>query len=137
MIKLQVGVKAFLKNKEGKYLLLNRNTKKYSNNKGNWDIVGGRIDAGTYLADNLQREVREETQLSIVSEPKLIHAQDIILGEDKHVVRLSYCANCEGEVVLDLNENVEYKWMSIDEMKEQEDLDIYVTEILEKNLLLK
>ncbi len=62
-IKLQVGVKIFLKNKEGKYLLLKRNSVKYSNIRGEWDIVGGRIDPGTKLMDNLRREVREETQL--------------------------------------------------------------------------
>ena len=46
---LQVGVKAFLKNKEDKYLLVHRSSEKYKAAKGSWDIVGGRIDAGTRL----------------------------------------------------------------------------------------
>lgn len=71
---LQVGVKIFLKNEEGKYLLVKRCDKKYQNIDGCWDIVGGRIDTGTSLIDNLKREVREETQLPITSEPRLIHA---------------------------------------------------------------
>ncbi len=41
---LQVGVKALLKNKDGKYLLVRRNPKKYPDMKPSWDIVGGRID---------------------------------------------------------------------------------------------
>jgi 8-oxo-dGTP pyrophosphatase MutT (NUDIX family) len=132
---LQVGVKAFLRNKEGKYLLLKRSAEKYQGTKGSWDIVGGRIEPGTRLMENLAREIGEETQLPILSEPKLIHAQDIIPNIERHVVRLTYVADTEGEPVLDTSENIEYKWLSIDELKAQEDLDIYVRDILAKKLL--
>ncbi len=132
---LQVGVKAFLKNKEGKYLLLKRNMEKYKTAKGSWDIVGGRIDLGTTLPENLKREVQEETQLRIISEPKLLYAQDILHFPEKHVVRLTYVADCEGELILDTSENLEYKWLTVDEIKNQEDLDIYVKEVLDKGLL--
>lgn len=136
MITLQVGVKAFLKNKDGKYLLLHRSSEKYKGTKGSWDIVGGRIDPGSPLLENLKREVTEETQLKITSEPKLIYAQDIILTEkERHIVRLTYTASTDGEPILDTQENVEFKWLNIDELKKQEDLDIYVKEILEKGLL--
>ena len=134
MITLQVGVKAFLENKDGKYLLLKRSAEKYKGTKGSWDIVGGRIDPGTKLLDNLKREVKEETGLEIISEPQLIYAQDIILGTDKHVVRLTYVASTKGEPILDTSENVEFKWLTIDEISKQEDLDIYVAEILKKKL---
>jgi len=132
---LQVGVKIFLKNAEGKYLLVKRSSDKYKNTKGNWDIVGGRIEPGSKLIENLRREVKEETQLAITSEPVLIHAQDIIPSTEKHVVRLSYVGNTTGEPVLDIAENVEYKWLSLQEMKSQEDLDIYVAQILHEGLL--
>lgn len=132
---LQVGVKAFLKNKEGKYLLVHRNPEKYKNIKGSWDIVGGRIDLGTHLIDNLKREVREETQLEIISEPQLIYAQDIIPNTERHIVRLTYTAQTRGEPILDTSENIEYKWLSFEELKKQENLDIYVKEILEKKIL--
>ena len=58
MVILQVGVKAFLKNKDGKYLLLQRSSLKYADTKGAWDIVGGRIEPGTPLLDNLKREIK-------------------------------------------------------------------------------
>lgn len=89
-IKLQVGVKIFLQNEDGKYLLVKRSSEKYKMVSGNWDIVGGRIDPGSKLIDNLRREVMEETQLTITSEPILIAAQDIIPSPEKHIVRLSY-----------------------------------------------
>jgi ADP-ribose pyrophosphatase YjhB (NUDIX family) len=133
---LQVGVKIFLKNKEGKYLLVKRSLKKYAKVKGGWDIVGGRIKYGTKLIDNLRREVLEETGLEIKSEPILLFAQDIISETYGHIVRLSYVGDTEGEPVLDIEENVEYKWLTIDEIKAQEDLDVYVREVVEKVLLV-
>jgi ADP-ribose pyrophosphatase YjhB (NUDIX family) len=134
-IRLQVGVKIFLKNKEGKFLIVKRNPEKYAKVRGDWDIVGGRIDPGSRLVDNLKREVREETQLEITSEPKLIHAQDIIPNEEKHVVRLSYIGDTEGEPVLDTTENLEYRWLSLEELKKQDNLDIYVKEIINLGLI--
>lgn len=131
MINLQVGVKAFLKNTEGKYLLLKRNANKYNNTKGSWDLAGGRIDPGTLLLENLKREIKEETQLEITSVPKLIFAQDILHFKDTHVVRLTYTADCKGEVILDKTENVEFKWLSISEILNHVDVDVFVKEIAE------
>lgn len=134
-IKLQVGVKIFLRNKEGKFLIVKRNTEKYKGINGEWDIVGGRIEAGTKLLENLKREVREEIGLGILGEPKLLFAQDIIPNRDIHVVRLSYIGDTEGEPVLDTSENVEYKWLTLPDLKLQENLDVYVKEILELDLI--
>lgn len=134
-IKLQVGVKVFLKNKEGKFLVVKRNPEKYGAVRGEWDIVGGRIDPGSKLIDNLKREVKEETQLEILGEPKLIYAQDIIPNSEKHVVRLSYLGDTQGEPVLDTSENIEYQWLKLEELKKQENLDVYVKEILDLGLI--
>jgi len=132
---LQVGVKIFLRNAEGKFLLVRRSSKKYPGVPGNWDIVGGRIKYGTRLIENLRREVMEETGLEIKSEPVLLCAQDIISETYGHIVRLSYVGETAGEPVLDKEENIEYKWLTVEEIKQQEDLDIYVKEVLEKGLL--
>ena len=86
---LQVGVKVFLKNEKGKILLLKRLEEKYGKTSGSWDIVGGRIEPGTSLIENLKREVEEETRLTITSTPYLIGAQDIITNDERHIVRLS------------------------------------------------
>jgi 8-oxo-dGTP pyrophosphatase MutT (NUDIX family) len=132
---LQVGVKVLLKNKEGKYLILKRSAEKYGKFGDMWDIVGGRIEPGSPLINNLKREVWEETKLTLASEPKLIYAQDILRHADKHVVRLTYSADASGELVLDTSENVEYKWLSQKELLALPGLDEYVKEILEKGLL--
>ena len=131
MITLQVGVKAFLRNKDGKYLLLRRSSEKYKNTKGTWDIVGGRIEPGTRLIENLAREIKEETGLIMTSDRRLMCAQDIMPHAEKHIVRLSYVADTDGTPVLDTTENIEYKWVSIDELRKQDDLDAYVKEVVE------
>ncbi|MDB5264841.1 MAG: hypothetical protein JWN64_412 [Parcubacteria group bacterium] len=132
---LQVGVKVLLKNNEGKILLLKRSLEKYGKTNGSWDIVGGRIDPGTSLIANLERETQEETKLVITSKPRLIAAQDIIPNDERHIVRLTYVAQTEGEPDLDLKENGEYKWVSFEELSSEEDLDIYVKELLKDGLL--
>src|SRR3989338_10844816 len=115
-ITLQVGVKILLKNDEGKYLLLRRSLEKYPEIVGRWDIVGGRIDAGKTLKENLLREIGEETGLTLIGEPTLIAAQDILRSPEKHVVRLTFLGKATGEIQLDLTENDQYKWHSAEEI---------------------
>jgi len=74
-MELQVGVKVLLRNKKEKYLLLERNPDKYPDVQQKWDLVGGRINAGTTLLENLKREVAEETALQLHVEPRLIAAR--------------------------------------------------------------
>jgi 8-oxo-dGTP diphosphatase len=127
---LQVGVKILLKNEEGKYLVVCRSAEKYPEVGAKWDIVGGRIDRGTSLIENLKREVMEETGLEITDEPKLITAQDI-LKTDKHVVRLTYIGTADGEVKLS-DEHSEFRWLTLDEIKNLEPMDSYFKEVLNK-----
>jgi 8-oxo-dGTP diphosphatase len=129
-MELQVGVKAFLKNPEGKYLLLKRSPVKYPGTDGSWDIPGGRIDPGMPLLDNLAREIREETGLNLRNEPKLIAAQDILRSSGRHVVRLTCLGEIEGEPVLDPEEHSEYKWLALEELFGLADLDVYAKEVL-------
>ncbi len=131
---LQVGVKILLKNTEGKYLILHRNIKKYPEVKTKWDIVGGRIEPCMPLLENLKREIKEETQLDLVKEPKLIAAQDILRIPGRHVVRLSYIGEISGEPILS-DEHIEYKWLNISEIKKLSDLDIYFRKLLDKGLI--
>lgn len=135
-ITLQVGVKILLKNQEGKYLLIRRNPKKYPEVGPAWDIVGGRINAGLTLMENLKREVEEETKLEITSDPVLVAAQDILRVSGRHVVRLTYTGTTEGFPIID-EESLEYDWFSADQIKAMSatDLDMYFKELLDKNLL--
>lgn len=127
---LQVGVKALLRNKEGRYLLVRRSTEKYRDVPPSWDIPGGRINAGTPLLENLRREVREETGLELKGAVRLITAQDIFTKDgERHVVRLTYTGEIEGEPVLD-EENTDYMWARVEEMMQMSDLDSYLREAI-------
>jgi len=134
-MELQVGVKIILRNKEGKILLLHRNWEKYPEVKkdNSWDIVGGRINKGTPLLDNLKREIFEETGLNLSQEPEFIAAQDI-LRPDKHVVRLTYLGQIEGEPKLDEYHD-SYKWITLEEIKNEKNLDQYFREVLNKFII--
>ena len=129
-LKLQVGVKVFLKNKDSRYLVVRRSVEKYPETGAKWDIVGGRINAGTTLMENLAREVMEETGLTIKGEIKLITAKDI-LKENKHVIRLTYTGYADGEVKLS-EEHTDFKWLLPEEILKLEPLDSYAKEVLEQ-----
>ena len=131
---LQVGVKIFLENDKGKFLLLKRSPKRYPEIKiiGEWDIPGGRIIPGTKLFNNLKREVFEETKLNILGGPSLISAQDIVRGKERHIVRLTYLGKVSGEPILD-EEHTDFKWLTIPDMKRIKKLDEFTREIIEKH----
>lgn len=130
-MELQVGVKILLRNSQGKYLLVRRSLEKYPEvGDHQWDIVGGRIDPGFPLLDNLKREIKEEIGLDLVNEPRLVAAQDILRISDRHVVRLTYVGEIHGEPKLDPDEHSEYGWFTLHEMKNLQGLDLYFKEIL-------
>ena len=132
-MELQVGVKILIKNTDGTFLFLKRSPIKYPETQ-KWDIPGGRIDVGSTLMANLAREVAEETTLSLVGTPRLIAAQDILKSTDKHVVRLTYVGEAEGDVVLG-DEHVAYQWFSLSELQTLDPLDSYVKAIVSEGLV--
>jgi len=135
---LQVGVKALLKNKEGKYLLLHRSLEKYPEiTQNRWDIVGGRIDPGTDLLANLEREIMEETGQKPLGQPKLIAAQDILRIAGRHIVRLTYLGEIDGEITIDPEEHDDYKWFDLDEIRQRDDVDLYFMELLNNGIVEK
>lgn len=134
-ITLQVGVKILVQDNEGRYLLLERSLTKYPDIKGRWDIVGGRINPGTELLENLKREVKEETNLELAGEPKLVAAQDILRVPGKHIVRLTYVGKAVGDIIVDKSENDSFKWFTRDELESLDDTDMYLKELFNKKLV--
>ena len=133
-MELQVGIKALLKNSEGKYLLIRRSSEKYPEVGAKWDIVGGRIDPGTTLLENLKREIKEEVNLDLKALPWLVAAQDILKVAGRHVVRLTYMGSIEGEPKITDTDHSEWKWFTLKEIKNlsAEELDSFFKELLDK-----
>ena len=137
-MELQVGVKILFKNNEGKFLLVRRNPEKYPEVGAQWEIVGGRITAGSPLLENLKREILEEIGLDYNVIPKLIAAQDILRATGKHVVRLTYLGKLEGNPKLS-EEHLDAKWFTADEVKslDRKMIDSYFLELIGNGAVLK
>ncbi len=133
-MELQVGVKIVLKNSEGKFLLIRRSAKKYPEVINNWDIPGGRINLGATLADNLAREVIEETGLTMSTSPRIIGAQDILLAPERHIVRITYVGEAAGELQLS-DEHDGFRWVSKEELLGFEHLDRYLKKLLDEGVI--
>lgn len=120
---ISVGVKAFLKNPAGKYLLMRRSDLE-KRGKQKWDIPGGRMEAGSTVLDNLAREILEETGLVMTSDPVFFTLQDIIwpAPDGRHVLRILYTGTIVGEPTLSF-EHSEHKWFTLDEMLELSDVE--------------
>ena len=136
---LQVGVKIIIYDGAGNIFLIKRSSKKYGKIANQWDPVGGRIEAGTPLLENLKREIKEELGISLkIKAPTLIAAQDII-RKDYHVVRLTYKGITDGlKKKIKLNDEiVDHRWFSIRELEQlpNNELDEFVRKLLNKGLL--
>ncbi|MBI4020619.1 MAG: NUDIX hydrolase [Candidatus Aenigmarchaeota archaeon] len=134
-LQLQVGVKALLRNPEGKYLLVRRSPKAYPEVGAKWDIVGGRINPGSPLLENLRREIKEEVNLTLNKDPTLVAAQDILRVPGRHVVRLTYVGEITGTPQVN-EESEECQWFTAGQMKQLDALDIYVKELISRGVIL-
>ena len=84
--KFPVSIKAIIKNKEG-YLLL-------KNERGEWDFPGGKIKSNTIFINNLKREVKEETNLTI--KPNKLVYLDLKKSNQVDVIIAIYFVNVVG-----------------------------------------
>jgi ADP-ribose pyrophosphatase len=111
------GVGCNIINKEGKILLLQR-----SDNQ-QWGTPGGTVDPGETVVDAVYRETLEESGLQLV-DPKYIgmnYTQTVKNGEK--IIWNSYCfvaTEFIGEVKIQEDEVLDYKWVGIDDLKNYE-----------------
>lgn len=115
----QIGVKALIKNSEGKILLLKNRADPSPAKKWEeyWDIAGGRIKAEDNLIDTLIREIEEELGLTEVKVGKVFGAGisniKITVGAEK-VPLFLIVYECkipkDAQIVLS-KEHSAYKWV--------------------------
>jgi 8-oxo-dGTP diphosphatase len=130
-MKLQVGVKALVRDEQGRYLFLQRSKVLPTGEAEAWDIPGGRLaaDEDVTLEQALRREILEETGLRMADQPQLLAAQDILHKQiDLHVVRLTYTVQASGELVLS-EEHQKSAWLTLQEARKLK-TDPYLKELL-------
>lgn len=117
-----VSLKALLRNREGKYLLL-KSALLEANDKVQWGLPGGLLEKGETLAEGLRREVHEETGLSIeIGRPiaNTFFERKFTFRDGRTmeatVVSLIYECETDGSAVQLSEEHTDYKWMTENEV---------------------
>lgn len=118
-------VSALFRNSENKFLLVKRGTvtKVWP---GKWHVVSGKLENQEKDDDCLKREVLEEVNINDFSILRKVVYDDFQVGHS-YKVSLYLCEILEGEIILS-DENTEYKWVKIDDLK---DMDITPAVILD------
>ena len=103
--------------KDGKILCTQRNVSKYDYISLKWEFPGGKIEDKESEEDALLREIKEELNLEIKIEKKIITVQhqypDFAL-----TMHTFLCTSISNELIL--NEHTAFKWLS---KKDLEELD--------------
>lgn len=107
-------VDAFIINNENKIFLMK--SRKWSNL---WVVPGGHIEIGETIDQALKREVKEETNLTIIN-PQLITIWEFIDGEEyhdkRHMLFLNYRVETTSKDIMLNDEGQEYVWTTKDEV---------------------
>ena len=117
-----IGPRATIYNtKTHKVLLLQRND---GNNV--WEIPGGKRENNEDIVDALKREVQEETGL-IINEYKLVYVSPIFENHPvlKPFLNIGYLCFVDDSDVIISNEHLDYKWLSVEDLSNHLDKDIY------------
>lgn len=108
-----LSVKVFLKDEEGRYLVLQRSLQS-KNNPGRWDFPGGKVDPGETFQNALIREVREETGYEAVLE-RFVGAYEREL-DDRKIVYLFMEGHIRGGAMRLSEEHAGYRFLELEEM---------------------
>jgi 8-oxo-dGTP pyrophosphatase MutT (NUDIX family) len=115
-----LGIKALIRNNEGKVLLLQVNPAKlHGERKNYWDLPGGRVQKGHTVLDTLKREVAEETGIIDIQATKdigmVLSNIRIPFGEGDTVgliLGVYKCEVAEGSNIVLSDEHVAYDWFA-------------------------
>lgn len=113
-MKLFVGAKSLIARDDGKVLIV-RESNEYDEGteEGNWDVVGGRIEAGEALLEGLTREVAEESGLKVTVGAVFGVTENfpVIHGEKCHIIRVYYaCHTVNTDVLLSADHDA-FDWI--------------------------
>ncbi len=112
--KMVVG--AVITNKNGEILLMRR--KKEDFMVGIFEIPGGNAEKGEGIYEVLVREIKEETNLDLRKVQYYINQFDYLSSSGKKCRQFNFKVEVSGGPIV-LTEHDTYKWVSLDEIEEQ------------------
>lgn len=112
----QIGIKALIRNKDGKILLLA--VPAWGPNPAHWDMPGGRMDPGETFEQTLRRELKEEINVDYTGKPEhlatVLSNVQIPVGEMLvPLVLMPHLVDLPDDTVITLDPNgheQEYEW---------------------------
>lgn len=125
----EIGLKALIKDKFGKVLLLQRSNPYVSDVKNGhtdklrWDLPGGRVEPSESIVEALRREIKEETNLDFVDFTKIIDVHETFYHEGFHTVRIYFQVSAIGNLKLS-QEHIEAKYFEKKELAQLENDDL-------------
>jgi len=116
---VMIGQKAFIVNAKKQLLIMKRkNSDMY---KGLWDVPGGRVEEGDNLYQAIEREIKEESNLSL-DKVILTLGSSKFLGKRKDkptFIRNFFLCTAKGVIKLS-DEHSEFAWIKVGELKDYE-----------------
>ena len=115
-----VGVGAIIVDPEGR-LFLARRGPLAKNERGLWEFPGGSVEFGEHLAEALQREMREEYGLDIVTGELLDVVDHILPEEGQHWVSPAFICQIKAgtPVICEPGKCDEIGWFAVEEVPEE------------------
>jgi 8-oxo-dGTP diphosphatase len=105
-----VAVRALLKDRKGRILLLKRTATSYGNDQ--WCLPGGKVDYNESPEESVVREIKEETGISIVKVKFLFYQNSPPIDKGlMHCINLYFECSVTGKVIINKESN-EYIWVS-------------------------
>lgn len=128
-------------NKKGQFLITLRNEPKHPETHNKWQVTGGGIEFGESPEQALAREMQEELSVSV----RILHPLPIAktwvwnLPKGKyHILLLCYIVDIGDQTPkLDGDENLDYRWVTLDELLKLEYLPLTDDFIIEAEDLIK
>lgn len=106
-----VAAHALIVNNEHKFLI-GRRPQNDDYMPLHWDIPGGTVEEGERVEDSLLREVREETNLTVIPVKPIFVYSNLSQLPKRQTIQIVYsCTYLGGNIVLEPREHDEYRWV--------------------------
>lgn len=129
-MKTRVVQKAIVFNKRRELLMLRR-TKSDTRRPGQWDLPGGWYEDDEELRASVEREIKEETGLSVsglhpvYAKTEVRHWNDGERQRTENVVFIFYVAEAKSAAIELSSEHEEYRWGRIEDALREFEYDLH------------